>query len=71
MHRTDKYSQYISIIWPVWLECVFVWLSFVYELSGFGLESTCEFLVYHFYAKKNVASFSICMSLPLTYELKN
>ena len=33
MHRTDKYSQHSSIIWPVWLN---VWV-FVYELSVVGL----------------------------------
>ena len=35
MHRTDKYSQHSSIIWPVWLNG---WVL-VYELSGCGLES--------------------------------
>ena len=38
MHRTDKYSQYSSIIWPVWLNG---WV-FVYELSGCGFESSCS-----------------------------
>ena len=33
MHRTDKYSQYSSIIWLVWLNG---WV-FIYDLSG------CEF----------------------------
>ena len=37
MHRTDKYSQHCSIIWPVWLNG---WV-FVYELSGCGFESRC------------------------------
>ena len=32
MHRTDKYSQHCSIIWPVWLNG---WV-FVCELSGCG-----------------------------------
>ena len=36
MHRTDKYSQHSSIIWPVWLNG---WV-FVYELSGCGFELT-------------------------------
>ena len=32
MHRTDKYSEHSSIIWPVWPNgCVFV-----YELSALG-----------------------------------
>ena len=35
MHRTYKYSQYSSIIWPVWLNG---WV-FLYELSGCGFES--------------------------------
>ena len=35
MHRTNKYSQHSSIIWPVWPNsCVLV-----YELSGCGFES--------------------------------
>ena len=38
MHRTDKYSQHSSVIWPVWLNgCVFV-----YELSGCGFKSRCS-----------------------------
>ena len=35
LHHTDKYSQHISVIWPVWLNG---WV-FVYELSGRGFES--------------------------------
>ena len=35
MHRTDKFSQYSSIIWPVWLND---WVL-VYELSGCGFNS--------------------------------
>ena len=38
MHRTDKYSQHSSVIWPVWLNG---WV-FVYELSGCGFESSCS-----------------------------
>ena len=34
MHRTDKYSQHSSIIWPVLLDG---WV-FVLELSGSGFE---------------------------------
>ena len=37
MHRTDKYSQHSSIIWPVWLNG---WV-FVYELSGCGFKPRC------------------------------
>ena len=37
MHRTDKYSQHNSIIWPVWIN---VWV-FVYGLSVSGFESRC------------------------------
>ena len=40
MHRTDKYSQHSSIIWPVWLNG---WV-FVYELNGCGFESSCSHL---------------------------
>ena len=40
-HRTDKYSQYNSIISLVWLNG---WV-FVYELSGCGLESRCCHLI--------------------------
>ena len=32
MHRTDKYSQHSSIIWPVWSNG---WV-FAYELNGCG-----------------------------------
>ena len=38
MHRTDKYSQHSSIIWPVWLNG---WV-FLYELRGWGFESSCS-----------------------------
>ena len=37
MHRTDKYWQYSSAIWPVWLNG---WVS-VYELSSCGFEFCC------------------------------
>ena len=46
MHRTDKYSQHSSIIWPVWLNG---WV-FVYELSGSGFESSCCHLNFRFRA---------------------
>ena len=42
MHRTDKYSQHSSIIWPVWLNG---WV-FVYELSGCGFKSSCSHLTF-------------------------
>ena len=44
MHRTDKYSQHSSIIWPVWLNG---WV-FVYELRGCGIESSCTHLNFRF-----------------------
>ena len=37
MHRTDKFSQHSSIIWPVWIN---KWV-FVYNLSGCGFKSRC------------------------------
>ena len=40
MHRTDKYSQFSSIIWSVWPNG---WV-FVYELSGCGFKSRCSHL---------------------------
>ena len=40
IHRTDKYSQLSSIIWPVWLNGS----VFVYELSGCRFESCCSHL---------------------------
>ena len=46
MHRTDKYSQHSSIIWPVWLNG---WV-FVYELNGCGFESSCSHLNFRFRA---------------------
>ena len=36
-HRTDKYSQHSSIIYPVWLNG---WV-FVYKLGGYGVKSRC------------------------------
>ena len=44
MHHTDKYSQHISIIWPVWLSG---WV-FDYKLSGCGFESSCSDLNFRF-----------------------
>ena len=46
MHRTDKYLQHSSIIWPFLLNS----LVFLYELSGCGLESSCNHLKYKFLA---------------------
>ena len=37
IYRTDKYSQYSSNIWSVWLSD---WV-FIYELVGFRFESRC------------------------------
>ena len=37
MHRTDKYSQHNSFLWPVWLNG---WV-FVYGLSACGFECRC------------------------------
>ena len=44
MHRTDKYSQHSSIIWPVWLNGS----VFVYELSGCWFESRCSHLIFRY-----------------------
>ena len=44
MHRTDKYSEHSSIIWPVWPNG---WV-FVYELSGSGFESSYSHLNFRF-----------------------
>ena len=38
IHRTDKYSHYSSIIWPVWLNG---WV-FVFELSGCAFWLSCN-----------------------------
>ena len=46
MHRTDRYSQNCSIIWPVWLN---VWV-FIYKLSGCGFESSWSHLNFRFRA---------------------
>ena len=46
MHRTDKYSQQSSIIWPVWRNG---WV-FVYKLNGFRFESRCSHLNFRFCA---------------------
>ena len=44
MHRTDKYSQHSSIIWPVWPNG---WV-FVYEVSGCGFESRSSHLIFRY-----------------------
>ena len=46
IQRTDKYSQQISIICPVWLNG---WV-FIYELGGCGFESSCRHLNFKFCA---------------------
>ena len=46
MHRTDKYPQHSSIIWPVWLNS---WV-FVFELTGSGFASSCSHLKFIFRA---------------------
>ena len=66
VHRTDKYSQRSSILWPVWRNS---WV-FVYELSVCGLEfcsSHLYSLVYnHFYQKCLVF---VCWSNSCTFRL--
>ena len=47
IHRTYKYSEYSSIIWPVWLNR---WV-FVYELSGSGFEPSFSHLNFRFHAR--------------------
>ena len=42
MHRTGKYLQHSSIIWPVWLNG---WM-FTYELSSSGFEFRCSHLLF-------------------------
>ena len=44
MHRTDKYSQRSTIIWPIWLNG----LVFVYELCDCGFESRCSHLNFRY-----------------------
>ena len=44
MRRTDKYWQYSSIIWPVWLNG---WV-FAYELSDCGFKSCCSHLNFRY-----------------------
>ena len=46
MHRTDKYSQHSSVIWPVWLNS----LVFVYEQSSCGIEFRCSLLNFRYRA---------------------
>ena len=46
MYHTDKHSQHSSIIWSVLLNG---WV-FVYELSGYGFESSCSHLNFRFCA---------------------
>ena len=44
LHHTGKYSQYSSIVWPVWLNG---WV-FVNQLSGCGFDSRCSHLTYRY-----------------------
>ena len=53
LHRTGKYSQHSSIIWPVWLNG---WV-FVYELSGCGFESSCSSLKFQNFAPASSKEF--------------
>ena len=46
MHRTDKYSQHISIIWPAGL---YGWV-FIFELIGCGSHSHCSHLNFRYHA---------------------
>ena len=62
MHRTDKYSQHSSIIWPVWLNG---WV-FVYELSGCGFESSCS----HLNVRSTLASSKEFFDIQATIECR-
>ena len=44
MHRTDKYWQHSSIIWPVWPNG---WVL-LYELNGCSFESRCSHLIFRY-----------------------
>ena len=44
MHRTDKYLEQSSIIWPAWLSG---WV-FIYELNSCRFESSCIHLNFRF-----------------------
>ena len=46
MHRTDKYSEQGSIIWPISPN----FFLFVYERSGSGFQSSCNVLNFRFRA---------------------
>ena len=46
MNCSSKYTQHSSIIWPVWLNGPVS----VYELSGFGFDSSCSHLNVRFCA---------------------
>ena len=68
MHRTDKYSEHSSIIWPVWLNG---WV-FVYELSGCGSESSCSHLncnyCFEYVTVNNVTLVLKCVDCNKSYE---
>ena len=66
MHRTDKYSQHNSIIWPIWLNG----RVFVYELSGCGFESRCSQEIYVFFTNNgNLMFFKISSNLKAIFLL--
>ena len=47
MHRTGKFSEHSSNIWPVWLNG---WM-FVYELNSSGFKSSCNHLSFRIRAR--------------------
>ena len=65
-HRTDKYSQHSSVIWPVWLNG---WV-FVYELSGCRFGSSCNHLNFRFRAASRKEFLDIEATIKCRFTLK-
>ena len=64
LYTTDKYLQYSSTIWPVYLNS---WVFF-YELSGCGFESLCSHLIFeisHLLWARNFLTFRKLQSVNL------
>ena len=66
MHRTDKYSEHSSIIWPVWPNG---WM-FVYELSGSGFEFSSSHLSFNFAPASRKGFLDIQATIQCGFRLK-
>ena len=66
MHRTDKYSQHTSLVWPVWLNN---WV-FVYRLSSCWFEFRCSHLTFRYRTCSNQGVLDIQATIECRFTLK-